>query len=314
MLGLPPAFRPPHRPNKVSTVTMASNQSTVDSVANQLSTLAAQLQRIRIENQVQACANAELTTQVSAIQSKLEGPMAQMLTGTLQPPPAQVVPPETWQVTTPQGMEDEQPITAKQCAAMIQEALQQRVAPAMGASFRTLSGAVSSTNTRVEVLEAEARSLKLRTAWAERDILSSQIEQAKRTVVCRYFPDGSQEITESSQSRRLSQKLVFTSKVVHSFGGSPHRSWSVMMASSSSQQFPFSQCPTWLSGRRSGRPAIEFDLDIEPRKKPFTDDETKECWEDWTASAITGKTEKGPTERSSAGVQKSVACRHTSNR
>ena len=111
---------------------MAAEQSTLDSVANQLSTLAAQLQQIRLENQVKACANAELTTQVSAIQSKLESPMAQMLTGTLQPPPAQVVPPETWQMTTPQGMEDEQPITAKQCAAMIQEALQQRVAPDTG--------------------------------------------------------------------------------------------------------------------------------------------------------------------------------------
>ena len=143
---------------------MAANQSTLDSVANQLSTLAAQLQQIKLENQVQARAKAEPTNQVSAIQSKLEGPIAQMLTGTLQPPPAQVVPPETWQMTTPQGMEDEQQITAKQCAAMIQEALQQRAAPAMGASFGALSGAISSTNTRVEVLEAEVRSLKLRTA------------------------------------------------------------------------------------------------------------------------------------------------------
>ena len=80
-----------------------------------------------------------------------------MLTGTLQPPPAQVVPPETRQMATPQGMEDEQPITAKECAAMIQEALQQRVAPAIGASFGALSGAISSTNNRVEVLEAEVQ-------------------------------------------------------------------------------------------------------------------------------------------------------------
>ena len=74
-------------------------------LANQLKTLAAQLQQIRIENQVQALTNAELINQVSAIQSKLEGPMAQMLPGTVQPPPAQVVPPETWQTTTPQGMQ-----------------------------------------------------------------------------------------------------------------------------------------------------------------------------------------------------------------
>ena len=125
--------------------------------------------------------------------------MAQMLTGTLPPPPSQVVPPETWQMTTPQGMDEEQPITAKQCAAMIQEALQQRAAPAMGASFGALSGAISYTNNRVEVLEAEVRSLKLRTAWAERDILSSQIEQAKRTIVCRNFPEwltqGDRELT-----------------------------------------------------------------------------------------------------------------------
>ena len=68
MLRPPLADRPSHRPSKVSTVAMAANQSTLDS-ANQLSTLAAQLQQIRIENQAQAGANAELTTQVSAIQT-----------------------------------------------------------------------------------------------------------------------------------------------------------------------------------------------------------------------------------------------------
>ena len=193
---------------------MASNQWTLVSVANQLSTLAAQSKQIRIENQVQARANAELTTQLSAIQSKLEGPTAQMLTGTLQPPPAQVVPPETWQMTTPQGMEDEQPITAKQCAAMIQEALQQRVAPAMGASFGTLSGAISSTNTRMGVLEAEVRSLMLRTAWNERDILSLQIEQAKRTIVCRNFPEWL-----AADDKELTVKHALTEAGLHIEGG-----------------------------------------------------------------------------------------------
>ena len=86
--------------------------------------------------------------------------MAQMLTGTLPPPPSQVVPPETWEMTTPQGMDEERPIPAKQCAAMLQEALQQKVAPAMGASFGALAGAISSTEKRADVLEAEIRSLK----------------------------------------------------------------------------------------------------------------------------------------------------------
>ena len=113
-------------------------------------------------------------------------------------------------------MDEEQPITAKQCAAMIQEALQQGVAPATGASFVALAGAVSSTNTSVEVLEAEVRSLKLRTAWAERDVLSSQIEQAKRTIVCRNFPEwltaGDRELTVK---RALTVKHALTEAGLH---------------------------------------------------------------------------------------------------
>ena len=85
--------------------------------------------------------------------------MAQMLTGTLQPQ---------------HKLDEEQPITAKQCAAMMQEALQQRVAPAMGASFGALAG-------------VSHQPIPGWTCWrqklAERDILSSQIEQAKRTIV-----------------------------------------------------------------------------------------------------------------------------------
>ena len=52
---------------------------------------------------------------------------------------------------------------------MVQEALQNRVAPAMGAAFGALAAEIGSTNLRVDSLEAEVRALKLRTAWTERD-------------------------------------------------------------------------------------------------------------------------------------------------
>ena len=241
---------------------MAANQSTLDSVANQLSTLAAPLQQIRIENQAQSRANVELTTQVSAIQTKLEGPMAQMLTGTLQPPPSQVVPPETWQMTTPQGMDEEQPITAKQCAAMTQEALQQRVARAMRASFGALSGAISSTNNRVEVLEAEVRSLNFRKAWTERDILCSQIEQAKRTIMCRNFP---QWLLQGD--RELTVRHALTEAGLHIEDGP--QLWELTtqrMVGDDGKEFSL-QSPSSQSPTSANRAAIESDLDVQKSRR-----------------------------------------------
>ena len=79
--------------------------------------------------------------------------------------------------------------------------------------------------------------------------------------MCRNFP----EWLTAGDIYALTE--VSTSKVVHSFGNSPPRSWSVMMASSSSQQSPSSQCPTWLSGRRRCRPAIQFDFDMQSPAK-----------------------------------------------
>ena len=192
-----------------------------------------------------------------------------MLTGTLQPPLPKIVPPETWQMATPQGMEEQQPITAKQCAAMIQEALQHRDAPAMGASFGALSGTISPTNNRVEVLAAEVRSSKLRTAWTERDILSSQM-QVKRKIVCRNFPEwltiGDIKLTV----RHALTEAGLHMEGGHSFGSSPHRGWSEMMARSFSQLSPSSPCPTWLSGRRLCRPAVEFVLDMQKCRKSLS--------------------------------------------
>ena len=57
------------------------------------------------------------------------------------------------------------------------------------AAFGALAPEIGSTNARVDVLEAEVRALKLRAAWTQRDILSSQVEQATRAIVCRNFPD-----------------------------------------------------------------------------------------------------------------------------
>ena len=116
-----------------------------------------------------------------------------------------MVPPETWEMTIPEGLDSERPITAQQRAARIQEALQQKVAPATGASFGALAVAVSSTDKRLDVLQAETRNLKFRAAWTEKAILSSQIEQAKRTIVCRIFPEWLTLV-----DRELTVKHAFT--------------------------------------------------------------------------------------------------------
>ena len=72
----------------------------------------------------------------------------------------------------------DQPITGLQCAQLIQHALTQQVAPVC-----------QHLDHRIDVLEAEMRKLKIRTAWVERDTMWQQVEQAKVTLIARGWPD-----------------------------------------------------------------------------------------------------------------------------
>ena len=78
---------------------------------------------------------------------------------------------------THQDLKD-QHITGLQCAQLLQHALSQQVAPVC-----------QHLNNKIELLEAELKKLKIRTAWVERDTMWHQIEQAKVTLIARGWPE-----------------------------------------------------------------------------------------------------------------------------
>ena len=166
-----------------------ASQSSVDAVAAQLGQLAAQMEQIRLQGAQQSQAGTQLAAQVARIQKRMDNPLGGN---------------ESWVFEPPSNVDLDGPIAVRECAAMVQEALQNKVALAE----------IGSTNLRVDNLEAEVRVLKLHIAWTERDLLSSQVEQAKRTTVCRNFPERS-----SSQGREATIKYAFTEAGLHIEGG-----------------------------------------------------------------------------------------------
>ena len=69
------------------------------------------------------------------------------------------------------------------------QALQDKVAPAMGAMHTHYGMQFQAHRQRIESLEQDVQKLKIRTAWVEKDVMYQQIEVAKRTLVLRGFPE-----------------------------------------------------------------------------------------------------------------------------
>ena len=101
---------------------------------------------------------------------------------------APVARPQDWEIRIFQGdASSSQPVSREECAAMITEALQQKVGPALQAAFSQVGAELVNRAVKINTLEHEVRVLKIRTAWTEKDLMYSQIEAAKRTLVVRNF-------------------------------------------------------------------------------------------------------------------------------
>ncbi|CAE7668668.1 unnamed protein product [Symbiodinium sp. CCMP2592] len=148
---------------------MAASSQVLETMASQLSAVAAGLEALRVQGAEQSAANDKNAEVIAAMQQRISQHDA-LLTGdgpSVLSTAAPVARPQDWEVQLPQGAASSQPVSREECAAMITEALQQKI----------------------NTLEHEVRMLKIRTAWTEKDLMYSQIEAAKRTLVVRNFPD-----------------------------------------------------------------------------------------------------------------------------
>ncbi|CAE7194797.1 unnamed protein product [Symbiodinium sp. CCMP2592] len=144
---------------------MAASSQVLETMASQLSAVAAGLEALRVQGAEQSAANDKNAEVMAAMQQRISQRDA-LLTGdgpSVLSTAAPVTRPQDWEVQLPQGAASSQPVSREECAAMITEALQQKVGP--------------------------VRMLKIRTAWTEKDLMYSQIEAAKRTLVVRNFPE-----------------------------------------------------------------------------------------------------------------------------
>ena len=95
--------------------------------------------------------------------------------------PANMMPGAQFQV--PQVEQDWQnrPVTGAEVAQIVQAALQTQVKPVVQEVYNQL-------DQRLAITESEVAKLKMRVAWAEKDLLQAQIQVAKRTAIFRNWP------------------------------------------------------------------------------------------------------------------------------
>ena len=166
-----------------------AQQDALASIATELSKLAAGMEQLRVQNAPETAHRATMAQSIENLDQRLRGQEA-LLTGdgpsvlsTAEP----VARPQEWTVTA--ADDNDAPITRAECAALITQALQDKVAPAMGAMRAHYGMQFQAHRQRIESLEQEVQKLKIRTAWVEKDVMYQQIEVAKRTLVLRGLPD-----------------------------------------------------------------------------------------------------------------------------
>ncbi|CAE7826417.1 unnamed protein product [Symbiodinium sp. CCMP2592] len=134
---------------------------------SQLSAVAAGLEALRVQGAEQSAANDKNAEVIAAMQQRISQHDA-LLTGdgpSVLSTAAPVARPQDWEVQLPQGAASSQPVSREECAALITEALQQKVGPALQAAFSQVGAELVNHATKINTLAA------------------------KRTLVVRNFPD-----------------------------------------------------------------------------------------------------------------------------
>ena len=171
---------------------MADQSKVLEAMASQLTAVAAGLEALRVQGAEQTAATAETAEKMAEMHQRLAQHDA-LLTGegpSVLSTAAPVARLQDWEIRVPQGTAgSSQRVSREECAAMITEALQTKVGPALQAAFSQVGAELVNHAVKINTLEHEVRMLKIRTAWTEKDLMYSQIEAAKCTLVVRNFPE-----------------------------------------------------------------------------------------------------------------------------
>ena len=117
---------------------MADQSKVLEAMASQLTAVAAGLEALRVQGAEQTAANAETADKLTEMQQRISQHDA-LLAGdgpSVLSTAAPVARPQDCEIRIPHGdASSSQPVSREECAAMITEALQQKVGPALQAAF-----------------------------------------------------------------------------------------------------------------------------------------------------------------------------------
>ena len=168
---------------------MAGEGDALNSIAKELAKLSAGVESLKVQHAQDLQQRSVLAQQVENLSQRLNNRDA-LMTGdgpsvlaTAEP----VARPQEWQVQASGSQEAR--VTRAECAAMITEVLAGKVAPALGALHSHFGSQFQVHRQHIDHIDSEVQKLKIRAAWVEKDVMFSQIEVAKRTLVLRNFPE-----------------------------------------------------------------------------------------------------------------------------
>ncbi|CAE7750267.1 unnamed protein product [Symbiodinium sp. CCMP2592] len=152
---------------------MSGQGDQLDKMSTLLAEVAAQLEQVKLQGARREEQHQDLTARMSQMEARMDAP--QSSAAVLIPTQLQ---PQSFTVPLAQGVDLNAPATVGQCMELVQMAMQQKVAPALGAVYSSLSTSQVRTNERVGNLEQQVRALRIRTAWAEKADRRLTVEKA----------------------------------------------------------------------------------------------------------------------------------------
>ena len=164
-------------------------------LAKQMADMATQMSNLAIASQESKATAERVEQQQAAMQSRLDAQQARIDSSTVLAAgaPLQLASRGDWLIPTSELLtapdQEDALVSQKQCADMIQKAISGKVAPIMHATVGAVVQTCAHMDNRLQKVEEELKVLKIRCSWIEKDMLSSQIDVAKRTVLCRNWPD-----------------------------------------------------------------------------------------------------------------------------
>ena len=170
---------------------MAAEQVDLKKIAAEMSKLSSNMAAIALSSQETKDAVSKVQEKQEQMQQTIDSQQEQLNSQSLYmaSQTSQVLAKkDEWQVAF-ESTDDQNLITEKKCAEMIQHAMHSKIAPVFTAAFNHMSSQHENLEQRFSQLEEEVKSMKIRCAWLEKDLLNSQIEVAKRTIIARNWPD-----------------------------------------------------------------------------------------------------------------------------